>query len=62
MKLHILWHFSLILSFNSASFGFTIDDAHNRLAKSDADYVQVLHTDIKMYGFSEPIGHGECHS
>lgn len=30
-----------------------------RLDKTDADYVQVIHTDGDTFGLMEPIGHGK---
>lgn len=47
-----------IIGLDPASIGFSFEDVENRLDKSDAEYVQVIHTDIDMYGFNNPIGHG----
>lgn len=47
-----------IIALDPASPGFSIADANNRLARSDADYVQIIHTDTRTYGMSYPFGHG----
>lgn len=45
-----------IIGLDPASIGFSANDAKNRLAKSDAAYVQVIHTNTRLYGMEEPIG------
>lgn len=47
-----------IIGLDPAGPGFSIFDVENRLDYSDADYVLILHTDIRMYGIQRPIGHG----
>lgn len=36
---------------------FKYDDVENRLAESDAKYVEVIHTCIGILGFKMPLGH-----
>lgn len=47
-----------IIGLDPASVGFNFSKSHKRLAISDADYVQIIHTDGRKYGFSNPLGHG----
>lgn len=47
-----------IVALDPAGFGFSLHYRENRLDKSNADYVQVIHTDIDKFGIAEPIGHG----
>ena len=47
-----------IIGLDPASVGFDYSKSQKRLAVSDADYVQIIHTDGKKYGFSKPLGHG----
>lgn len=47
-----------IYGLDPASFGFPFENPKHRLAKSDAQYVQVIHTNTRFYGISQPIGHG----
>lgn len=47
-----------IIGLDPAGPGFSIYDVKNRLHYSDAQYVLVLHTDIRMYGIQRAIGHG----
>lgn len=47
-----------IIGLDPAGPGFSFDDVKNRLDRSDANYVLVLHTDTRMYGMREAIGHG----
>lgn len=49
------------LVLDPASPGFDYSKSHKRLAISDADYVQIIHTDSKKYGFAKPLGHGTCY-
>lgn len=49
-----------IVGLDPAGPGFSYDDIENRLDRTDADYVLVLHTDTRMYGMREAIGHGLC--
>lgn len=47
-----------IIGLDPASVGFSTHYVENRLDKSNADYVQVIHTDTKTFGMIYPIGHG----
>lgn len=47
-----------IIGLDPASLGFYYADEKNRLHKNDADYVQIIHTDTRTYGFTKPLGHG----
>lgn len=47
-----------IIGLDPAAVLYSMRDVENRLDKTDAQYVQVIHTDIKMYGIDDPIGHG----
>lgn len=49
----------IIIGLDPASVGFLYAEKEKRLADSDADYVQVIHTDITKFGIAKPIGHGE---
>lgn len=49
---------AVIIGLDPASPGFDYSKSHKRLAISDADYVQIIHTDGKKYGFAKPLGHG----
>lgn len=48
-----------IIGLDPASVGFKFDEKNKRLSESDADYVQVIHTDITKFGMAKPMGHGE---
>lgn len=50
-----------IIGLDPAAIGFKFDEVENRLAETDADYVQVIHTDITKFGIAKPIGHGNLH-
>lgn len=47
-----------IIGLDPASVGFDFSDKDKRLADSDADYVQIIHTDGDKFGFAKPLGHG----
>lgn len=47
-----------IIGLDPALYGFDLKRKDKRLADSDAEYVQVIHTDANNLGFVEPIGHG----
>lgn len=47
-----------IIGLDPAAIGFDFDEVDNRLSETDADYVQVIHTDIMKFGMAKPIGHG----
>lgn len=49
---------AIIIALDPAGVGFDFFDTSKRLSYSDADYVQVIHTDGDKFGFSDPIGHG----
>lgn len=48
-----------IIALDPASMGFHHMDGKGRLTQSDADYVEVIHTDITEFGTVPRIGHGE---
>lgn len=48
-----------IIGLDPASVGFKFDEKDKRLAQSDANYVQVIHTDGTKFGMPEPMGHGD---
>lgn len=49
---------AIIIGLDPAGVGFDFFETSKRLSYSDADYVQVIHTDADKFGFSDPIGHG----
>lgn len=49
-----------IIALDPASVGISFFDRSKRIADSDADYVQVIHTDGDKFGFANPLGHGKC--
>ena len=49
-----------IMGLDPATIIISNKSSENRLDKSDADYVEIIHTDFKSYGMAEPIGHGWC--
>lgn len=53
---------SAIIGLDPAGVLFDVNETNYRLADSDADYVQVIHTDIDdgrlALGIGQPIGHG----
>lgn len=48
-----------IIGLDPASVGFDYFDKEKRLADSDAEYVEIIHTDSKKFGFSKTLGHGK---
>lgn len=48
----------IIIGLDPASVGFDFDEMEKRLTDSDADYVQVIHTDVGKFGMAKPMGHG----
>lgn len=50
---------AVIIGLDPASVGFDFFDREKRLADTDAEYVQVIHTDGDKFGFSNPLGHGK---
>lgn len=50
---------STIIGLDPGSIRLSNKQSENRLDKSDADYVEVIHTDTKRFGIATPIGHGE---
>lgn len=48
-----------IIGLDPAAIGFTFSERENRLSDTDAEYVQVIHTDIKKFGMDKPMGHGK---
>lgn len=49
-----------IIGLDPAAIGYNFDERENRLCDTDADYVQVIHTDIAKFGMAKPMGHGTC--
>lgn len=47
-----------IIGLDPAAIGFNFSDEENRLTESDAEYVQIIHTDITKFGMDKPMGHG----
>lgn len=47
-----------IIGLDPSSMGFNFLDEKTRLAQSDADYVEIIHTDSTKFGIAESIGHG----
>lgn len=47
-----------IIGLDPASVGFDFFKTNKRLTDSDADYVQIIHTDGDKFGFANPLGHG----
>lgn len=50
-----------IIGLDPASIGFDFDRLENRLTDTDANYVQIIHTDITKFGMPKPMGHGMDH-
>lgn len=52
-----------IIGLDPAGVLFDVNETNYRLADTDADYVQVIHTDIDdgrlALGIGQPIGHGK---
>lgn len=49
----------VIIGLDPAGPLFPFNNIHKRLADTDADYVQVIHTDAGYLGIKNPIGHGD---
>lgn len=49
----------VIVGLDPASVLFDFEDTNKRLADTDADYVQVIHTDGGHYSIEYPIGHAD---
>lgn len=47
-----------IIGLDPAGIGFDYHNVDSRLAISDAEYVQVIHTDGDKFGMIQPIGDG----
>lgn len=47
-----------IVGLDPAKIGFEFFERNKRLADTDADYVQVIHTNGETFGFRDPLGHG----
>lgn len=47
-----------IIGLDPAAIGYDFDETENRLSENDAEYVQVIHTDIAKFGMAKPMGHG----
>ncbi|KAJ3640175.1 hypothetical protein Zmor_003491 [Zophobas morio] len=50
---------SHIIGLDPAAPYFTVDNTNNRLDPTDADYVQIIHTNGRFLGFSSSIGHAD---
>lgn len=54
---------SAIIGLDPANVLFDVNETNYRLADTDAEYVQIIHTDIDggslALGIDQPIGHGE---
>lgn len=48
-----------IIGLDPASVGYDFFETSKRLAHTDAEYVQVVHTDGDKFGFGEPLGHAD---
>lgn len=48
----------VIFGLDPAAIGFDYFEPEERLSDSDADYVQIIHTDITKFGMAQPMGHG----
>lgn len=48
----------VIIGLDPAAIGFDYFEIKERLSEEDADYVQVIHTDITKFGMAPPMGHG----
>lgn len=48
-----------IIGLDPASVRFNYFEKEKRLADSDAEYVQIIHTDGDKFGFWNPLGHGK---
>lgn len=57
-KLNSTEKIGAIIGLDPASVGFKYDEMDKRLSQSDADYVQIIHTDITKFGIAKPMGHG----
>lgn len=49
----------VIIGLDPAGPLFSVDKPHKRLADTDADYVQVIHTDAGNLSLEGPIGHAD---
>lgn len=47
-----------IIGLDPASVDYDFFEKDKRLSDSDADYVQIIHTDGDKFGFANPLGHG----
>lgn len=51
--------FNTIAGLDPAGPLFTLGNPATRLDFTDAEYVEVIHTDIRSFGFGDPIGHSD---
>lgn len=49
---------AVIIGLDPASVGYDFWEKEKRLTDTDAEYVQVIHTDGDKFGFANPLGHG----
>lgn len=50
---------AVIIGLDPASVAYDFFETEKRLADTDAEYVQIIHTDSDKFGFATPLGHGE---
>lgn len=36
---------------------FSVNNPNDRIDSTDAEYVEIIHTDTRSFGFGDPIGH-----
>lgn len=48
----------LFTGLDPASVDFDFFEKDKRLADTDADFVEIIHTDGDKFGFANPLGHG----
>lgn len=51
--------FNTIIGQDPAGPLFSVANPAARLADTDAEYVEVIHTDTRSFGIADPIGHAD---
>lgn len=51
--------FNTIIGQDPAGPLFSVANPAARLADTDAEYVEVIHTDTRSFGIADPIGHSD---